>query len=211
MNTPSMSSGYWERKGLMQLGAVEVPSIQNLEWDVIPRDFLPVFLYRTAAPKALIAANRFQLDELKKIDKDVHRECYILEIKKIRTHSNLDYCADDIEMDRKYPRRKKKLLTNTTKQLLTDIVENLNRSKTASELAAFYKTSVSNVNLLAVKLRKEYNFKIPGARGFSEFDAMAKQLVKDHPEMIMQPLAKKDSAFVMEMGRKKAITATNGR
>lgn len=190
MDYPSMNKGFYERRALIDLGAVEVPngSLGVLSWEEIPKDCLPIFSYKTSAPKALIAANRMQLETLRNADKDVVREVYIGEIDRIRKHSNLEYCLDMVEMDRKIGRRKKKrLLGNTQRALVRDIVENLNRSKTVEDIAAAYGTSKVNVNLMAVRLRKApHFFRIPGAKGYNEFDVIAQQLAKERPELVQQ-------------------------
>lgn len=193
MDHATLSKGYYDRRAILdELGGMEVPggSIAALRWDDISKDCLPVFLYKCATPKGVIASNRMQLDHLRKTDHEFNRELYIVEISRLMKHSNLEYCEDTIEKDRKFRHKKKKLLSNTKKAIMKDIVQSLNKTRTAAEIAAQYGTSAFNINQIASRLRKEYNFNIPGARGFDEFGAFASELAKESPELIRKPLAK---------------------
>lgn len=210
MEQATMSKGFLERRALQEIGGVEVPwgQVMALRWDDIPKDCLPVILYKSTTPKAVICANRVQLDSVRKNDHEFVRECFIIEIHRIMKHSNLTYCEDTIEMDRKFKHKKKKLLSNTKKLLMKDIVQTLNRTRTANEIAASYGTSHFNVNIMANKLRRPpYNFNIPGARGTSDFDFFAAEIARENPDLIKKPLASKVPAVSQRNGK---VTHANG-
>lgn len=201
MEQATLSKGFLERRAIVEIGGVEVlwGHVGALRWDDIPKDCLPVVLYETTNPKAVVCANRMQLDTIRKMDNEFVRKCFIVEISRILKHSNLTYCEDTIEKDRKFPHKKRKLLSNTKKLIMKEIVQSLNRSRTAEEIAATYGTSKVSINLMADKLRKPpYNFNIPGARGFDEFATFAKEIAAENPELVRRapaPLAKNINHF----------------
>lgn len=193
MENAELTRGMIDRESIIdRLGGIQVPSTQvgGIKWEHISTDCLPVFLYRTKTPKALIAANRFQLDTLRQIDQDCLKEVYIVEIARLMKHSNLTYCEDTIEKDRKFRHKKTRVMFNEKKAMMKDIITQLNRNRTAGDIAAAYKVSAFHVNQLAVKLRKPpYNFNIPTLRGFDEFNVFAEEIAKENPEFIKKPLA----------------------
>lgn len=191
-----------------RLGGVEIPwgHVAALDWEDISKDCLPIIVYRSKDPEAKVCANRMQLDAIRKDNPPILRECYIVEIPRIMKHSNLKYCEDLIELDRKFKHKRKKILSNQKKLMMKDIVENLNRSKSAADIAAAHGTSAFNVTLMATKLRKQYNFNIPGARGNGEFAMFAAEIAKERPELINKPLAKTTSN-----GHRPLILSRGGR
>lgn len=214
MEYATMSRSHMDRKAMFEMGAIEVPwgSFLTLHWDDISKDCLPVIVYKSSTPKAIICANRLQLDSVRQENETHVRECYIVEIARIMKHSNLTYCEDNIERDRKFRHKKKKILSNTKKLMMKDIVQNLNRTRTAAEIAATYGTNAFNVNILAGKLRQApYNFNIPGARGFDEFAVFAAEIAQENPGLVRQPLASKKPPITIPPTKKVLLSNGHGR
>lgn len=212
MDHATMSKGFLDRKGLQEIGAIEVPwgQVGGIQWAHISKDCLPVIVYKSSAPKAVICANRFQLETLLKIDHEYVKECFIVEIVQLMKHSNLSYCEDMIEKDRKFRHKKKSLMAPEKKALMKDIITQLNRTRTAQDIAAAYKIATSSVIQMSVKLRKApYNFNIPTIRGYDDFNVFAEEIAKENPSFVKKPLASKPNKIPIKLHSVK-IAHVNG-
>ncbi len=200
MDYASLNRERIDRREIMDhLGGIEVPwsNVGGIRWDDISPDCLPVFLYKSKTPKAIIAANRFQMETIIKTDHEYVREVFIVEITRLMKHSNLMYCEDNIEKDRKFRHKKKRILSNEKKMMMKDIVQQLNRTRTAEDIAAAYKVTKSTVVQMAIKLRKSpYNFNIPTLRGYDEFNLFADEIAKENPGLVKKPMAQKSLKIV---------------
>lgn len=179
-----------------ELGGMEIPggNLGYLQWAQIPEDCLPVVLVSSKQPKGLICLNRYQLKE--QIAKRHEHLTYFFTVPISRLmpidKSNLEYFTNKVEADRKMGRRKRELLPeDVRKAMIEDIAVNLNRGRSAGDIAATYGTTAANVKLVATNLVKKYKFNIPGiAVGKGKmFDVWAKQLAENNPQLLSAPLA----------------------
>lgn len=83
-------------------------------------------------------------------------------------------------------RKRQKVFTDKEREaIMTEIAKNLNRTKTARELAQEYNISVTSIWSMSRRLRKSpYNLDIPTQTTLGDFHTIAERIVKNNPGLV---------------------------